>query len=203
VYQPARVEAGEDGALALSLCYRTHPVTSRKDLKDAPLKHPPPPWECIRTYRLRCAVYKGNYSVVVLSSFNLTPNHQPQVRARIFKYGFVPDRTLLTEPLQVVTPVVAPSNNFVSQQVFPKTSYRKFVKTREYGLTGKYVRCYFDLKCMVSGTHLLHYDGVEQGVMRVNSELSYGRELVDAYTRLLPINKYVDICGDETCWEGI
>jgi hypothetical protein len=44
---------------------------------------------------------------------------------------------------------------------------------------------------MVSGKHLLPYDGVEQGVMRVNPELSYGRELVDAYARLLPVNKCV------------
>ena len=44
---------------------------------------------------------------------------------------------------------------------------------------------------MGNGEHMLPYDGVEQGTVRVNPNLSYGRELVDTYTRLLSINKYV------------
>ena len=42
VYQPVRVEAVEEDVVTVSLCYRTHAITSMKDLREAPLQHPPP-----------------------------------------------------------------------------------------------------------------------------------------------------------------
>lgn len=72
--------------------------------------------------------------------------------ARFYRYGFVP-----TEQLR----------------------YRVGMTTKEFGLNGMYIRRYFNLRCMVSGEHILEYDGVEHGIFRLNSDFSAGREVID------------------------
>jgi hypothetical protein len=99
VYQPVRVEAVEEDVVTVSLCYRTHGITSMKDLREAPLQHPPPVWKDTHTYRLDCVPFEGNYKVRVVSAFDVPP--LTRMRVRLFKYGFVPDPTLLVGPLQV------------------------------------------------------------------------------------------------------
>ena len=77
--------------------------------------------------------------------------------ARVYQYGFAPSVRL---------------------------RHREGLTTKEFGLNGKYIRRYFNLRCMVSGEHILEYDGVEHGIFRLNSDFSAGREVVDTMYRV-------------------
>ena len=95
-----------------------------------------------------------SYARVVITSRYKIPTTVKY--ARFFLYGFVPN------PLNVTAAM----------------------RTKEFGFLGGYLREYVNLRCMGTGEHVLEYDGVEQGVYRLNADNSIGRELIDMYTGL-------------------
>ena len=88
--------------------------------------------------------------------------------ARFYRYGFVPAMAL---------------------------RHREGLTTKELGLNGRYIRRYFNLRCMVSGEHILEYDGVEHGIFRLNSDFSAGREIIDSMQKMYTAVRWVLFTG--------
>lgn len=54
-------------------------------------------------------------------------------------------------------------------------------ETQEMGLGGIYMRRYYNLSCFTN-KHVLQYDGLDFGIIRLNGRSSYARELGDKFT---------------------
>jgi hypothetical protein len=157
IYLPGLVVVGDSGGVEVELLYALS-ADVPADLQTTPLKDP---YENLRSgvvfqkTILGCFGEGASFSPVVIKS---RFRLSERVRAaRFYVYGFVPD----------------PSRTTAAG------------RTKEFSFRGPFLREFRNLRCMVSGQHILEYDGVEQGVFRLNSDFSIGREVVDMYLGLL------------------
>ena len=157
LYLPARVRVLDGGSVELDLLYAVKAEVPA-DLQRAQLEDPYGNRDtCFRKEVVGCFSTDEyeTYANVVVNSA-FEISHGA-TRARFYLYGFVPSPNLYIGPYT----------------------------TKEHSFFGTYVRSYYNLCCMVTGQHVLQYDGVEQGVFRLNDQCSIGREVVDMYASFL------------------
>ena len=159
IYMPSRVTVTHSGEVELELLYAIKAEFSA-DLRTAPLQQDSCRTTVFEKVVLGCFEAEEGGSpcctnITVQSYFNLSDSFK---YARFYLYGFVPSDGCRSEKKHV---------------------------TKEYGFNGCYLREYYNLHCMVTSACILEYDGIEQGVFRLNSDFSMGREIGDMYTGVL------------------
>ena len=152
-FHPCLLTASDNASQSMSLqVLALSPAFTHEQLDLAQLDEEPSTNSSLCKRTITARFGENRVSVVVTSGFPI-----PDVYTCVdlyTDYGFAPDKELYCG---------------------------KALSSKEYGLFGRYVRPYHNLKCLGSGKHILLFDGGEYGLHRYNTDMIVGREIVDLY----------------------